>query len=303
MKTSRIPEAGKGLFNVIRFRKKDHITFYSGKLIDRQDAKGLDPKYIKNIVGSLGLVCVGDSAFPGLYANGIHSKTRMPKVNARYAMEHIQIVSGSSLKGGIKYTVGMQIKFPLVATRDFDVDEEVIVDYRSDGYWSKNKEWANSIANNLYSAPSHYVGRNPTTQLYDYPLNQGLFCKRAIVAGTILPDFVGEIISVNEQIERIKAGRGGYFLKINKDTVLDCFEAKLEGSCLASCANSVHEDYPIRNIKTREQGENNVTLHAYNDIKKDCWRLYFKTITAITKDTEILADYEPYIKGMDDVGL
>ena len=78
----------------------------------------------------------------------------------------------------------------------------------------------------LYAAPSHHVGLNGTTQQFDYPLNEGLFCSSTIHAGEILPQFVGELINKTELEGRINAGRGGYFIQINDQTFLDCYESR-----------------------------------------------------------------------------
>ena len=302
---------GKGLISVKQFNKDEHITFYSGKLIDGHDAKDLDPKYNKHILGSVGLVCVGDSADPGLYANSTNPVTRLPKKNARYDMKNLQIVSGFSLKGGIKYTVGMRVKFPIVATEPIGVDEEIIVDYKSDGFWKKNNEWElrddkssssenhnNSrelrrLARNFYIAPSTHVGYNPETNQFNIPLGEGLFCSNVIQAGTDLPDFHGEIINMAEYEKRHKAGQGGYFLGLDDNTVLDCYESRLDGTCKVSCANSAHAEYPIRNIITGEPGEINCKL------MKKKHRLNYKTVEQIPPDTEILGNYEPYVPADD----
>ena len=79
----------------------------------------------------------------------------------------------------------------------------------------------------LYAAPSHHVGLNGTTQQFDYPLNEGLFCSSTIHAGAILPKFVGELINKTELEGRINAGRGPrYFIQINDQTFLDCYESR-----------------------------------------------------------------------------
>ena len=310
MKKSRIPKGGKGLFSVKQFQKNDHITLYSGLLVDRQDAKD-NPKYNKHILGSVGLVCRGDSVQPGLYANGTHPVSRQPIINARYDMSDIRIVSGSSLKGGIKFTVGMRVEFPIVATRPIDVDEEVIVDYKSDGFWSNNKKWElrndkstssekqndsrelRRLARQFYIAPSQHVGYNPETNQFDVQLGQGLFCSHVIQSETDLPDFHGEIINMAEYEKRHKAGRGGYFLGLDDDTVLDCYESRLDGTCKVSCANSAHPEYPIRNILTGELGVKNCKLIKFKG------RLRYKTSEQIPPDIEILGNYEPYVPADD----
>jgi len=311
VKDSLIPNGEKGLFAKKQFKKDDFITFYTGMLVDAHVAKKMNPKYHLIITESVGLVCLGDKEGPGLYANSIHPNSKWPKVNARYDTKKIQIVTGRSLDT-IKFVIGMRIKVPLIATRQIDADTEVIVNYRSDGYWLRNENWvpeshettsardSRSFGRNLYTGPSQYAGFNSQTQKFVVPLKDCLFCSSMIQEGARLPDFHGEIINNAEMDKRRQEGKGGYFLKLNDVTVMDCYEERHNNTCLSSCANSAHKKYPIQNINTGIAGKNNVVLTKYYVIKKKMWRWYYTTTALIPGHEEILADYEPYVAEEDD---
>ena len=316
VKESRIPNAEKGLFTRKKVVQGDFITFYTGMIVDPQFAKtltGNDRKYLLHVSGTgvAGLVCKGNQNGLGFYANSIHPSINRPKVNAKYDMKKIEILSGQSLKG-IKYVVGMEIKIPIVATREIKKGKEVIVNY-GDSYWhtneiteplvqrslAKDSRDSRSFGRNLYVAPSHYVGFNRMTQHFDYLLKEGLFCTSMIHAGASLPEFEGEIINNDEMNERFNAGRGGYFIKINDKTVLDCYESRVVKKCLSSCANSAHAKYPVRNIKTGEAGRINCKLTKCYDKKNKMWRYYYVALELIPANSELLADYRPCISNDD----
>ena len=241
-----------------------------------------------HIPASMGLVCKGDDQLgPGKYTNAQHSVSKLPKANARYDFSHIEIVSGRRLGGGVTYVAGQQIKLPIIALGNIDSNIEVIVNYKSDKYWLLTEAWetnrqsagsvlsnetrlrdTRSITRNLYTAPSQYVGRNLISGLYNEPLGEGLFCHTMIGPGVQFPNFIGEEINYKEMRQRTERGCGGYFISINQDLFLDCYENRFLGLCLSSCANAATTLFPVCHKTTKNLGEINVKIHKCYDRKK-----------------------------------
>ena len=273
-----------------------------------------------HITESIGLVCIGNDIYgPGIYANAKHPISLLPKPNARYDFSRLEIMTGKSLGGGIKFVAGMQVKIPIIALGDIDSDVEIIVNYRSDKYWLLNSENHNkqaahdnsvshlandrdvrSITRNLYRAPSQYVGRNPHTGLYNYNLSNGVFCHTMIAPGVNLPQFVGEEINLNVMQERMNEGRGGYFITLNEDTILDCYESHIANKCISSSINSAHDEFPIQHKETGKLGEINVEMIVRTLEKGVPGSAYYKTTALIPAHTELQGNYAPYIDLYDD---
>ena len=273
------------------------------------------PIYHFHIGDSVGLVCIGDEATPGRYANGQHPETGLPKANARYNMDKISIVSGTSLPG-IKYVPDMRIKFPITAIEDIDSGMEVIVNYKSTGFWVNNEKWDATdheeiitsdfdrdiriITRRLYTAPSEHIALNPVTQIFDVDLSEGLFSDEKIPKGTNIVKFIGgEVINIRVLEQRKAAGKFGYFIKINKYEFLDCYQSRMEHECKASCVNSANSKFPIQNKTTKKPAYNNCKFKKYYCNEKEEYVFYFKAKEDIEPHEELLGDYEPHIKGVD----
>ena len=126
---SRIVNAGLGLFAKKRFKQNDFICYYSGTLVDYNEAIYLNPTYIVSFELGRGLKLVGDSLqHLGLYANSVRSDCAEAVQNARFNLTTKQSFTDDR---------GM---FPIVATKDIARNEEIIVDY-GHGYWNTLRNW------------------------------------------------------------------------------------------------------------------------------------------------------------------
>ena len=126
---SRIVNAGFGLFAKKRFKQNDFICYYSGTLVDYNEAIYLNPTYIVSFELGRGLKLVGDSLqHLGLYANSVRSDCAEAVQNARFNLTTKQSFTDDR---------GM---FPIVATKDIARNEEIIVDY-GPGYWNTLRNW------------------------------------------------------------------------------------------------------------------------------------------------------------------
>ena len=315
VKQSLIPNADKGLFTSRDVKKNETITWYSGVMVDCNEADKVRPIYHLHILESVGLVCLGDERAPGRYANGQHPETRLPKANARFNQSKIMIVSGTSLPGGIKYVPGMHIKVPIVAKMDIGSGSEVIVKY-GPGFWANNERWdlnpgkeispmsndrdTRMMGRQLYVAPSEHIGFNPVTKEYDLDLSAGLFCTTMIHKGADIVSFCGgEVINTKIMTDRFKAGKFGYFIKSNKHEILDCYESRMNNECKASCANSGHSNHPIRHKTTGMPGKLNCKFTKFYCKEREQWIFYYKAAEDIEPRREILGDYEPHIPNVD----
>ena len=61
------------------------------------------------------------------------------------------------------------------------------------------------------------------------------------------------------------------------------------------CANSAHENYPVRNINTGQAGQINCRLLKYFDKSNFDWRFNLAALELIPAHTELLANYEPFV--------
>jgi len=126
---SRIVNAGLGLFAKKRFKANDFICYYSGTLVDYNEAIYINPTYIVSFELGRGLKLVGDSLqHLGLYANSVRSDCADVVQNARFNLATKQ-----------SFTDGRGM-FSIVATRDIARNEEIIVDYGL-GYWNTLRNW------------------------------------------------------------------------------------------------------------------------------------------------------------------
>lgn len=127
---SRIKGAGKGLIATEKIIKGSVVCTYAGKLVDAQDAKYISPTYVASFENGKGFKILGDDSEGdlGMYANAVHPECSEVKQNARFhTMSKCLLPDGRGM-------------FPLVARRDIEPDEEVIVNY-GNGYWSTVDRW------------------------------------------------------------------------------------------------------------------------------------------------------------------
>ena len=98
---------------------------------------------------------------------------------------------------------------------------------------------------------------------------------------------IGEIISTEESISQNALGKGGYFIYLTKDLVLDCFKNK-DGVCMASMANTAantyNENFPMSPVK------NNASIITTKE--NGIWVAYLRVReNYIEADEEILVPY------------
>ena len=168
VKDSRLPNAGRGLFAAVPFRKGQLITIYGGKLMTAKEAASVESSYLLRISGEGGRqecfyvvdgahfadrLChrEGDVYLPApddperdrLQAQGAgslaNSQPRGPDCNARLAFQHMGRTEIDQLLP----------KLPmLIASRDIAADEEILFDYGSErmkaGAVSRAAEWLDS---------------------------------------------------------------------------------------------------------------------------------------------------------------
>ena len=133
------------------------------------------------------------------------------------------------------------------------------------------------ISNNLF------IFRFPLyTKLSDYltveekPIGYGLFSTVDILKDTKFVIFNGEKVTIEKFNSRKSKGKGGYGVKIDKTTILDCYEKANTRECLASMGNSplnLASPYPQANAKLVIRN-GKAYLVAITDIEKDCEIFY-----------------------------
>ena len=97
------------------------------------------------------------------------------------------------------------------------------------------KSLLNSTWSSLYTAQSWCRARDPETNQFTKTIGSGLFTSVAIARDQRLCTFSGVICTAEQYAEAEAAGRGGYAIHINADTLIDCYKTK--HLCLASMAN------------------------------------------------------------------
>jgi len=112
------------------------------------------------------------------------------------------------------------------------------------------KATGNSIYSNTYWAPSNLKVLDANGE-YRLHIGAGLFCSESAPANKKICDYLGDIITAKTYQERDDAGYGGYALRINATTCLDCFNYK-DYLCRASLANSPLKAWdPVKNKKAK----------------------------------------------------
>jgi hypothetical protein len=79
---------------------------------------------------------------------------------------------------------------------------------------------------------------DPASNLYTLPVGDGLFAEQLIPCGDAIAEFTGQVIAATLLPSREAEGHGGYAVALSHGWVLDCFESRRRGECLASAANS-----------------------------------------------------------------
>ena len=128
---SRIPKSGNGLFAKIFIEKGGLICTYGGKLIDNAEAKYLNPTYTAAVENGKGSKLIGDNidGDMGHYANAVHPNSDSIIQNARFRFT------------SKKYLDNLRGRFDVIALKDINIDEEIIVKY-GDGYWRTLDKWS-----------------------------------------------------------------------------------------------------------------------------------------------------------------
>jgi hypothetical protein len=129
---SQLPDAGNGLFAKQFICKNDIICTYGGRLINEVDAKFENPTYIVDFEMGHGFKLLGDNLMGdmGIYVNGLHPLKAIPeRKNARF-----------NLNKSKKTLPNMRGMFKLVATRDIQIGDEIILDY-GPAYWRTIAKW------------------------------------------------------------------------------------------------------------------------------------------------------------------
>jgi len=69
-------------------------------------------------------------------------------------------------------------------------------------------------------------------------IGYGLFCPTLIPSKIRFVAFIGKFRSIEEYKQRQNEGKGGYAVKVNISTVLDCYDEAKNFVCMASFGNS-----------------------------------------------------------------
>jgi hypothetical protein len=109
-------------------------------------------------------------------------------------------------------------------------------------------------------------------------IGQGLFCSEPIPKDTTIAIFNGTIKSLKEYNKDIQSEQveKGYAVGLNKDTVLDCYEACKNNKCFASFANSTKGIQQQSNSKLIVNHKSNqVSLLSIKNIPANTEILYY----------------------------
>jgi hypothetical protein len=80
-------------------------------------------------------------------------------------------------------------------------------------------------------------------------LGKGLHALGKLKRGSMIGEFVGDVITVEEFKRRDTAGRGGYGIYLREGVVLDCYDAYLRGECLMSYCNTARSSYTYKQVR------------------------------------------------------
>lgn len=120
VKTSQLPDAGKGLFTTKPIKKNSKIIEYKGEIIDWKE-------YEKRVSEDK------DGYLFFINKNRCIDAYATPKFKARYANDAMGIKRVKGLKNNATYQV-FDDRCYIVAERDIDAGEEIFVDYTKE-YW------------------------------------------------------------------------------------------------------------------------------------------------------------------------
>jgi hypothetical protein len=80
-------------------------------------------------------------------------------------------------------------------------------------------------------------------------LGKGLHALGKLKKGSMVGQFVGDVITVEEFKIRDAAGRGGYGIYLREGMVLDCYDAYIRGECLMSYCNTARSSYTYKQVR------------------------------------------------------
>lgn len=80
-------------------------------------------------------------------------------------------------------------------------------------------------------------------------LGKGLHAMEKLKKGSLVGEFVGTIITVEEFRVRDAAGRGGYGIYLREGVVLDCYDEYLRGECMMSYCNTARSSYTYKQVR------------------------------------------------------
>jgi hypothetical protein len=148
----------------------------------------------------------------------------------------------------------------------------------------------------LYSQPSRLKRRDLKTKLWTVDIGNGLFSSLAYKFNDIIAEFVGRwrTKSEYEAIAAMEPCRRAYSIITSENgDVLDCYDAFIEGRCIASYANSPISCWDIESNKKAVENCR-ITVHG----RKIYLRCGVKTVGAhspktftIPPNTELLWNY------------
>ena len=127
-----------------------------------------------------------------------------------------------------------------------------------------------------------YFNKSTYVTIENNEIGYGLFCSTVIPAQTRFVTFIGKLRSNEEFNQRTTEGKGGYGIKVNKSTVLDCYDEAKATVCMASMGNS-----PLHLFGAPKE---NATLVIKGD------RAYLVSLDIIYPHTEILYKYGSIFK-------
>ena len=122
--------AGDGVFAKVKIFKGQYICSYSGELVDYAATKYCDPTYIFSWELGIGYKLIGDNKDGDLghLCNSIHPDSPSVRRNAKFDNKSLKRNKGK------KYHLKKRNKVDIIATKDIEIDEEIILDY-GPGYW------------------------------------------------------------------------------------------------------------------------------------------------------------------------
>jgi hypothetical protein len=132
VKASKIVGGGKGVFAAEKILNGEIVCTFGGALIDKRNALHVKPTYTANFENGRGWAIIGDNddGDLGHLANGIHPMFAEPEQNARFDIN----------PRSKKYLSNKRGRFNVIAKRDLEIGDEVIVCY-GDGYWNTMLTW------------------------------------------------------------------------------------------------------------------------------------------------------------------